>query len=138
MASKNRDIRTQALVLGGVGIPASGEGIAVRISHGEVGAMVRGNGVDVKTQPGQPLGTLTISVYPEDTAAPILRRLANSRRLPSAAAVPFPGSYVNGSNGETSTWADAHFTAVPDVIGGTTTEVQTYTLELSGLLTEQL
>lgn len=138
MSVKNRDIRTQSLNIGNTEIPLGGEaqGVAVRISHGTVGELVHGSKTDIKTQPGRRAGVLTISCYPEDACSAILRALEASRSAaPGAAAVPLHGTFVNASLGQTSTWEDAHFIETADVIGGTATEVLTYQLALSGLVT---
>lgn len=135
MASENRDVRLQALQLGNVSVPLSGEGVWARISHGPIGEVVRGNRTSIKTQPGEREGMLTVSCYPEDAASKILRNLANARSgVPGAAAVPLPGAAT--ASGHTSTWSDAHFTAVPDVVLGTTTEVLTFEVALIGLSTQ--
>lgn len=135
MASKNRDFRVQGLVLGGFVIPLGGDGISVRIAHGTVGDVIRGNATSIKTQPGQIDGLLTISVYPEDAASPILRNLYNTKRIPGAASLPMPGSYTNTTLAQASSWSDSHFSEVGDVVGGTETEVVTYQVKLIGLVT---
>lgn len=137
MSSKSRDIRLQGLILGGVAIPLGGEGISVRIDPGTIGEVVRGNATSIKTMPGERPGTLAVSVYGEDAAAPILRGIAEARRIPGATALPWPGSYINGSNGEAATWQDAHLTVAPPIVGGSGTEIGTYTFELIGLVITQ-
>lgn len=138
MASKNRDVRAQALTIGTDIIPIGGEGISVRLSHGTLGEVVRGVATSIKTQPGELDGVLTVSVYPEDAASPILRRIVAARRVAGAASVPLPGTFINTLNGETVTWNDSHVTEAGDVVGGTDTEIVTYTFALIGLTTTQV
>jgi len=136
VATATRDIRLQALLLGTVVIPLGGDGVAARLSSGEVGSITRGISTSIKSTPGQREGTLTITVYPEDPAEPILRRIYNDRRAPAASSVPFPGSATvvlprgTGNTTQTAKWSDAHFTAVPDVVLGVGTETGTYELAL--------
>lgn len=143
MASATRDIRTQSLTLDETDIPLGGDGISARLAYGPAGEITRGVSTSIKTRPNQREGVLSISVYPEDEAEPILRGLYNERRLPDQANL-FPGSAKvvlardGGSVTQIAKWADAHFVAVADMTLGQTSEVATYELALVDLEIESL
>jgi len=130
MSSANRDIRAQALNLGGINIPLGGDGVSALMSSGEVGSIVRGSAKSIKVTPVNKDGTLTITLYQEDDAEAVLRALYNQRRLPGGASLPFPGSAISTLTGHTAKWSDAHFTAVPDFGLGVDPGTGTYVLSL--------
>lgn len=130
MPGATRDKQLQSLILGGTVIPLGGDGISARISMGDVGATTRGVATSIKTRPGQREGLLTITVYAEDPAEPILRGIYNRSRIVGGTLPPLPGVATNTAGGQSAKWADAHFRTVPDMTLGTDVEVGTYEIDL--------
>lgn len=129
-----RDIRSDALVLGGTAIPLSGSAggerarLVIDESAVRVDAMTKGIYATKVNQ----TGTLTIACYPEEEADTILRGLWRAQR----ASLGVLNDALSGTltRGEVvMTWARGCITQAPPLVSEESSTVQTWTILVDGV-----
>lgn len=129
-----RDIRSDALILGGTAIPLSGSagGERARLvldeSATRIDAMTQGIYASTINQ----RATLTIAVYPEESASLILWGLWRTQRASLGALNDaLSGSLSRGAT--VATWARGCITVAPPLVSEESSTVQTWTIEVDGV-----
>lgn len=129
MASTNINVRFQSFVLGGVLIPAHGNGASPRIDFEAPGVIARGIATDSRVITANQGATAALAMWKEDDAFEVLLRLMNAQKFD----VPTPnlGGSATAEDGLRVVWDDAVFIGTPSFILGEAQEIVTFTLGLT-------
>lgn len=129
-----RDIRSDALILGGTPIPLSGSagGERARLVLAESATRIDAITQSIYATTVNQRATLTIAVYPEEEASTVLWGLWRTQRaalgtLNDALA----GSLSRGTT--VATWARGCITVAPPLVSEESSTVQTWTIEVDGV-----
>ncbi len=129
-----RDIRGDALILGGTPIPLSGSagGERARLVLAESATRIDAITKSIYATTVNQRATLTIAAYPEEEASQLLWGLWRAQRASLGTLnEALAGSLARGTT--VATWARGCITVAPPLVSEESSTVQTWTIEVDGV-----